>query len=79
MGHFYCDTYSWSASRWSFQSWDGEDPAFVRLYDNRSGKLMGESDILDLHGDGEIFWPIDIVPAVRVGSRISFPSEPEPE
>jgi hypothetical protein len=70
---------SWSASRWSFQSWDMDDPAFVRLYDNRSGKLIGESDILDLSGDGKISWPIDIVPTVAVGSRISFPVEPEPE
>jgi hypothetical protein len=70
---------NWGSSSFSFQSWDKEVPAFVRLYDNRSGRLMGESDILDLHGDGEIFWPIDVVPAVRVGGGVSFPAEPESE
>jgi hypothetical protein len=69
----------WEASSWSFQSWDKEVPAFVRLYDNRSGKLMGESDILEMIGNGEIFWPVDTVPTVGVGNQISFPAEPEPE
>lgn len=50
----------------------------IRLYDNRSGKLLGESDIVDMNGgNGEIFWGSKYSPYIRVGMDFQFPLMPE--
>lgn len=55
-------------------------PRFVRLYDNRAGKLLGESDIVDMNGgNGEIFWTSKDDPNIRVGMDVTFPASPEPD
>jgi hypothetical protein len=54
-------------------------PRIIRLYDNRSGKLLGESDIVDLNGNGEIFWASKDNPNIRIGMDVAFPASPEPE
>lgn len=54
-------------------------PMIVRLYDNRSGKLLGESDIVDMNGNGEIFWASTDDPNIQIGMDIVFPASPEPE
>lgn len=54
-------------------------PGFVRFYDNRTGKLLGESDIVELGGNGYVTWPGDDWGNVRIGMYISFPAKPEPK
>lgn len=54
-------------------------PMIVRLYDNRSGELLSESDIIDFNGNGEVFWPSKYSPLIRVGMDIEFPVPPEPD
>lgn len=34
-----------------------EMPRFVRFYDQRLQQIIGESDIIDMAGRGEVFWP----------------------
>ncbi len=38
-------------------SFSKEMPRFVRFYDQRSQEILGESDILEMSGRGEVFWP----------------------
>jgi hypothetical protein len=52
---------------------------FVRLYDNRTGKLIGETEIVDLSSNGQIFWPSKYTPYIIVGVDIQFPVTPEPD
>ena len=40
-----------------FVSLNNSMPRFVRFYNQRSQKILGESEILDMSGRGEIFWP----------------------
>lgn len=55
-------------------------PRFVRLYDNRTGRLLSESDIVDMNGgNGEIYWPTKEMPTIRVGMEIEFPVSLEAE
>jgi hypothetical protein len=52
-------------TRW-FVSW--ESPAFFRLYDNRDGQLLGESEIYDLVSYGDrLSWGYGSDTEVRVG------------
>lgn len=62
-----------------FFSMTKQYPRFVRLYDNRTGALLGESDIVDMNGNGEIFWTSKDSPRIRVGMDIEFSAKPEPE
>ena len=48
-------------------------PRFVRFYDLRAQKLIGESDILDMSGRGEIFWPLDGRLSILVGGGDGAP------
>ena len=54
-------------------------PMIVRLYNNRTGELLGESDIVELSGNGEVFWTLKNAPRIRVGMDIVFPVTPEPD
>jgi hypothetical protein len=54
-------------------------PRFVRLYDNRSGELLGESEIVELSGNGRIFWPSKYSSRIRVGVDVQFFVPPEPD
>lgn len=40
-----------------YVSFNNSMPRFVRFYDQRSKKILGESEILDMSGRGEVFWP----------------------
>ena len=48
-------------------------PRFVRFYDQRSKKMLGESEILDMSGRGEIFWPIADRRSILVGGGDNSP------
>jgi hypothetical protein len=48
------------------------DHVFVMLYDNKTGDFLGESDVVDLMGSGQIFWILDEDPYVRVGRDIKL-------
>lgn len=55
-------------------------PMFVRLYDHRTGRLLGESEIVDMNGgNGRIFWPSTQMPEIQIGMEIVFPASPEVE
>jgi hypothetical protein len=54
-----------------------EMPEFVRLYDNRTGKMLAESDIVDLSNNGEILWPSKLTPYIHVGGSVEFFVAPE--
>lgn len=54
-----------------------QDPGFARLYNNKTGKLMGESQIYEMSGNGQITWPDKYDKEVRVGIDIQFSAQPE--
>jgi hypothetical protein len=55
-----------------------QSPRFIRLYDNRTGKLLSQSDIIDTNGgNGRIRWPSKEVPAILVGMDVEFAAAPE--
>lgn len=56
-----------------------QTPMFVRLYDQRSRKLLGESPIVDMNGNGAIFWPEPDAPRIRIGMDIEFPIGSQPD
>jgi hypothetical protein len=57
------------------------DRGFVRLYDNKTEKLIDESPVVWLSGNAWETWPRDASesPEIRVGISISFPALPEAE
>ena len=69
----------WDASRLSFSTWSMEVPVFIRVYDNRRGNLLKETEILDIHSDAQIFWPSQDEKKILIGVSAEFPAEPEPE
>jgi hypothetical protein len=46
------------------------DHGFVMLYDNKTGAFLGESDVVHLTGNAEIFWPLGVDQTVGVGVDI---------
>ncbi|MFP4593436.1 hypothetical protein [Ralstonia sp.] len=59
----------WSPSIFSgWGWWNADDPGFVRVYDNSTRKLLGESEIFDMNGNGRIFWPLPLDLTLMVGT-----------
>ena len=67
-----------------------EIPTFIKLYDNRTNRLLYESDIVNeryidqnniSERQGALLWPDknDKAPKLRAGIGIEFPLQPEPE
>ncbi|MFY3383122.1 hypothetical protein [Paracidovorax sp. MALMAid1276] len=56
---------------------DMESPSFVRLYRRDSEALMGESSVVDLWINGQLYWYLDPpISSVRVGRDIVFRNVP---
>jgi hypothetical protein len=54
-------------------SFSKEMPRFVRFYDQRTQQMLGESDILDMDGRGEVFWPHQERLSILVGGGDGSP------
>jgi hypothetical protein len=54
-------------------SFTKEMPRFVRFYDQRSQKIIGESNIIDMAGRGEVFWPNEGRLSILVGGGDDSP------
>ena len=48
-------------------------PRFVRFYDLQTHQIIGESDILDMSGRGEVFWPLAERLTIIVGGGDNSP------
>lgn len=55
------------------------NPGFDRLYDNRNGALIGESEVYDFgrSGGGGVFWGNKLRPAVYAGMVYIGPNVPD--
>lgn len=61
-------------------SWDMiPDYGYFRVFDNQTGRLMGESEFMWTSGNGEIFWPDKDAHRIRVGMDFVVNAEPEPD
>lgn len=56
---------------------DKASPAFVRLFNNKTGELLGESDIVDILGNGRVSWSEHDAEYIMVGDSIKFLAKPE--
>ena len=54
-------------------SFNKEMPRFVRFYDQNTQQILGESDILEMSGRGEIFWPQVARLTIMVGGGDNAP------
>ena len=54
-------------------SFNKEMPRFVRFYDQKTQQILSESDILEMSGRGEIFWPQVGRLTIMVGSGDNAP------
>ena len=66
---------------WPYLSLTKDLPRFVRFYDQRSGRLLGESRILEAANVGSVQWPIAAVPKIQFaggGGDAEVPAPPEP-
>jgi hypothetical protein len=56
-----------------YVSFSKEMPRFVRFYDQRNLQILGESNIVDLAGRGEVFWPKEGRLTILVGGGDNSP------
>ncbi len=54
-------------------SFTKEMPRFVRFYDQRTQQIIGESNIIDMAGRGEVFWPNEGRLTILVGGGDDAP------
>jgi hypothetical protein len=50
-----------------YVSFSKDMPRFVRFYEQASGRLIGESDIVEMANRGKIFWPTSANLVITVG------------
>lgn len=50
-----------------------EMPRCVRFFDQRTQKILGKSDIVDMAGRGEVFWPTAERRSILVGGGDNAP------
>ena len=55
---------------------DASLPGFVRLYRVDPPQLLGESHVVDLNDNGQVFWMMDFGGKVSVGMDITFNNIP---
>lgn len=56
-----------------YVSFTKEMPRFVRFYDQRTQQIIGESNIIDMAGRGEVFWPNEGRLTIMVGGGDDAP------
>ncbi len=56
-----------------YLSFSKDAPRFVRFYDQRAQRLLGESDVVEMAGRGEIFWPSESRMSILVGGGDDSP------
>jgi hypothetical protein len=56
-----------------YVSFDKSMPRFVRFYDQNTQELLGESDIIEMSGRGEVFWPREERLTILVGGGDNSP------
>lgn len=74
-GVYRIDSYraSW-LGRWMHP--DATMPGFIRLHRVDPPELLGESAVVDLNGNAEVFWMMDVDRKVSVGMDITFENIP---
>lgn len=66
---------------WPYLSLTKDLPRFVRFYDHRTGRLLGESRIIESANAGGVQWPIATVPKIQFAGGVDgaeVPAAPEP-
>ncbi len=56
-----------------YLSFTKDMPRFVRFYDQHTRQILSESDILDMSGRGEVFWPLAERLTIIVGGGDNSP------
>jgi hypothetical protein len=51
-------------------------PRFVRFYDLRTQQMLGESDIVEMAGRGQVYWPNESRMSILVGGGDDSPEMP---
>jgi hypothetical protein len=54
-------------------------PRFVRFYDLRTQQMLGESDIVEMAGRGQVYWPDKSRMSILVGGGDDSPEMPVKE